>query len=407
VDPSGSSPSSRPVILAVDDEPDALSRVEDELRRRFGADYRIVCADSGEDALATLEALRAAGAEVAVVLADHWMPGTSGTDLLARVGNLHPDAKRGLLIRWGDWAHRPTADAVLPAMALGRIDYYVLKPWCSPDELFHRTVAELVHEWSRGRPSGGGPVTVVGQRHSPRTSEVRSVLTRNGIPHAFHLADTDEGRGIAETLAPGAGLPVIVGLDGRAVSDPTNEQVAEACGLPTRLQRRDFDLVIVGAGPAGLAAAVYAGSEGLRTLVVERETIGGQAGSSSLIRNYLGFARGVSGAELTMRAYQQAWVFGVDFLMMREVASLQPAEGGVAVTLSGGDEVTARAVVVATGVAYRRLGIPELEAMTAPVCSAAPRWRRRRPWRGSGSTSWAAATRPVRRRCTSPGTHGR
>jgi alkyl hydroperoxide reductase subunit AhpF len=176
---------------------------------------------------------------------------------------------------------------------------------------------------------------------------------------------------------------------------------------PSNSPRRIPVVVIVGAGPAGLAAAVYAGSEGLRTLVVERETIGGQAGSSSLIRNYLGFARGVSGAELTMRAYQQAWVFGVDFLMMREVASLQPAEGGVAVTLSGGDEVTARAVVVATGVAYRRLGIPELEAMTAPVCSAAPRWRRRRPWRGSGSTSWAAATRPVRRRCTSPGTHGR
>jgi thioredoxin reductase (NADPH) len=364
VDPSGSSPASRPVILAVDHESDALSRIEDELHRRFGGDYRIVCADSSEDALATLEALRAAGAEVAIVLADQWMPGTSGTDLLARVGNLHPDAKRGLLIRWGDWAHRPTADAVLQAMALGRIDYYVLKPWCSPDELFHRTVAELVHEWWRGRPSGGGPITVVGQRHSPRTSEVRSVLTRNGIPHAFHLADTDEGRSITKALAPGAGLPVIVGLDGRAVSDPTNEQVAAACGLPTRLQRSDFDLVIVGAGPAGLAAAVYAGSEGLRTLVVERETIGGQAGSSSLIRNYLGFARGVSGAELTMRAYQQAWVFGVDFLIMREVASLRPATGGLAVALSGGDDVTARAVVVATGVAYRRLGIPALEALT-------------------------------------------
>ena len=363
MDPSGSSPSSRPVILAVDDEPDALSRVEHELRRRFGADYRIVCADSGEDALATLEALRAAGAEVAVVLADQWLPGTSGTDLLAHVGSVHSEAKRGLLIRWGDWAHRSTADAVLRAMALGHIDYYVLKPWRSPDELFHRTVAELVHEWSRSRPSGGGPITLVGQRHSSRTSEVRSLLARNGIPHTFHLADTDEGRGIAETLAPGAGLPVIVGLDGRAVSDPTNEQVAEACGLPTKLARKDFDLVIVGAGPAGLAAAVYAGSEGLRTLIVERETIGGQAGSSSLIRNYLGFARGVSGAELTMRAYQQAWVFGVNFLMMRDVVSLRPAEGGSRSRSQGGDEVTAPAVVVATGVAYRRLDIPELEAL--------------------------------------------
>ena len=165
--------------------------------------------------------------------------------------------------------------------------------------------------------------------------------------------------------SPGVqGLPVIVGLDGRALADPTNEQVAEACGLPTRLARSDFDLVIVGAGPAGLASAVYAGSEGLQTLVVERETIGGQAGSSSLIRNYLGFARGVSGAELTMRAYQQAWVFGVDFLMMREVTSLRPAAGVLGVTLSGGEEVTARAVVVATGVTYRRLGIAALEELT-------------------------------------------
>ena len=357
-------PPSRPVILAVDDDAEALTRVERELLRRFGADYRIVRCDSGDSALATLEALRAAGAEVAVVLADQWMPGASGTEVLARVGDLHPDAKRGLLIRWGDWADRPTADAVLQAMALGRIDYYVLKPWRSPDELFNRTVAELVHEWSRGHLSGGGPVTVLGERRSSRAGEVRGLLTRNGVPHTFHPIDTEEGRRIAGAVAPGGGLPVIVGLDGRALADPTNQQVAEACGLPTRLTRSDFDLVIVGAGPAGLAAAVYAGSEGLRTLVVERETIGGQAGSSSLIRNYLGFARGVSGAELTMRAYQQAWVFGVDFLMMSEVTSLRPADGGVALALSGGDEVAARAVVVATGVAYRRLGIPSLEALS-------------------------------------------
>ena len=353
----------RPVILAVDDEPEPLARIEHELGRRFGADYRVICRGSGDEALETLEGLRAEGAAVAVVLADQWMPGTTGTDLLLGVTDLHPGAKRGLLIRWGDWADRPTADAVLHAMALGRIDYYVLKPWRSPDELFHRTVAELVHEWSRGHPSGGGPVTLVGERWSPRSSEVRSLLTRNGVPHAYHLADSAEGTRIAGALAGGAGLPVIVGLDGRALADPTNEQVAEACGLPTRLAHREFDVVIVGAGPAGLASAVYAGSEGLRTLVVERETIGGQAGSSSLIRNYLGFARGVSGAELTMRAYQQAWVFGVEFLMMGEVASLRPSGDAIAVALAGGDEVTTRAVVVATGVTYRRLAIPALEEL--------------------------------------------
>jgi thioredoxin reductase (NADPH) len=404
---SDHNPPGQPVILAVDDEPEALTRIADELTRRFGADYSIVCVASGEDALAALDEMRAAQTEVAVVLADQWLPEASGTDLLAHVGNVHPEAKRGLLIRWGDWAHRSTADAVLRAMALGHIDYYVLKPWRSPDELFHRTVAELVHEWSRGRPSGGGPITVVGRRHSSRTSEVRSLLVRNGIPHAFHLADSEEGRAVVESRAPGAALPLIVGLDGRTVDDPTNEQVAEACGLPTRLARKDFDLVVVGAGPAGLAAAVYAGSEGLRTLVVERETIGGQAGSSSLIRNYLGFARGVSGAELTMRAYQQAWVFGVDFLMMRDVTSLRADGDGFRVSLSGGDEVAARVVLVATGVAYRRLGIPDLEALGGTGVFYGASVAEAPPSPASACTWWGEATRPARRRCTCLGMRSR
>ncbi len=353
-----------PVILVVDDDQPALERIAAELARSFGADYRILCVASGEEAMAILDTLRAEGVGVAVVLAAQWLPGVSGTDLLAHVVSVHGDAKRGLLIRWGDWADRPTADAIVRAMALGHIDYYVLKPWRSPDDLFRRTVAELVHEWSRTHPSGGGPITLVGPRRSPRVSEVRSLLARNGVPHSFHLDDCDEGRAVIARHGVGAGAPLIVGLDGRAVADPTNDQVAEACGLPTTLSRTDFDLLIVGAGPAGLAAAVYAGSEGLSTLVVERETIGGQAGSSSLIRNYLGFARGVSGAELTMRAYQQAWVFGVNFLMMREVASLAASgEGGFTASLSSGETLTAGAVVVATGVAYRRLENPELEAL--------------------------------------------
>jgi thioredoxin reductase (NADPH) len=364
VSASDDTPPRQPVILAVDDDPDDLARIAEELTRRFGSDFRILSAGTGGEAVAALDDLRAEHSDVAVVLADQWLPDTTGTDLLTRIRDVHPEAKRGLLIRWGDWAHRETADAVLRAMALGRIDWYVLKPWCAPDELFHRTVAELVHEWSRNRPSGGGPITLVGQRHSPRTSEVRSLLTRNGVPHTFRFADSEEGRALRAGLPPGIGLPVVVGLDGQVLGDPTDAQVAEACGLPTRLTAREFDVAIVGAGPAGLAAAVYAGSEGLRTLVIERETIGGQAGSSSLIRNYLGFARGIAGAELTMRAYQQAWLFGVQFLMMREVTALEAAAGGLRVTLSGGDEITARSVVVATGVTYRRLGIPELEALS-------------------------------------------
>lgn len=356
-------PSSQPVILVVD-PPGARARAIGELTRRYGSDFRIVGLDSGDDAVAALDELRADGTPVAVVLAGAWLPGMSGTELLTHTRAVHPDAKRGLLIDWGAWADPATAETVLQAMAMGRIDGYVLRPWCSPDELFHRTIAEFVHEWSRGRPAGGGPIVLVGEARSARTSDVRSLLTRNGVPHTFRFADSAAGAAVLAGAPEGAALPVIVGLDGRTVADPTNEQVAEACGLPTRLVDRDVDLVIVGAGPAGLAAAVYAGSEGLATLVIERETIGGQAGSSSLIRNYMGFARGVSGAELTMRAYQQAWLFGVRFVMMHEVTALETVGDRLRLAVSGGDRVTARAVVVASGVTYRRLGVPELEPLT-------------------------------------------
>jgi thioredoxin reductase (NADPH) len=362
VETTPSNATSWPVLLIVDDDREDLARATAELRRRFGADYDIVARTSAEGGLDVLERLARESTDVALVLADHRLPGLTGTELLARVHELHPGARRGLLIRWGEWADQGVAERVLDAMALGRVDYYVLKPWRSPDELFARTISEFVHEWSRGHAQGGGPVTLVVERWSPRSSAVRNLLSRNGVPHVVHDADSAPGRDVLAGLPAGAPMPVIVGLDGVARPDPSDVEVARACGLPTELADRDVDVLIVGAGPAGLAAAVYASSEGLRTLVVERETIGGQAASSSLIRNYLGFPRGVTGAELTMRAYQQAWVFGARFLIMGEVTALT-SDGDGLIAQIGDDTIRARAAVVATGVDYRRLGVPELEAL--------------------------------------------
>lgn len=354
---------SRPALVAVDDDLVALQRIADELRRRYASDYRVVCERSPLDALGALEAMAAAGEAVAVVLADQWMTGMNGDELLARVRRLHPAAKRGLLVEWGAWGDRATADAIVRAMSTGQIDYYVLKPWRSPDELFHRTLAEFIHEWSRTQASRPKEIVVVAQRSLPRTHELIGLLARNGVPHVFHDRDSVEGRAVlAQTRHEDGDAPVVVTVDGRVVVDPSNVELAGGYGVTTELEHeREFDVVIVGAGPAGLSAAVYASSEGLRTLVVEREAIGGQAAYSSMIRNYLGFPRGVTGAELAQRAYQQAWVFGARFVLMRDAVALRTEDARHVVTLSDGSEAGARAVVVAAGMSYRRLDVSSLE----------------------------------------------
>lgn len=355
----------RPVLLVVDGDPAALRRVEQELQRRYSCDYRILCESSSEEALETIAALRRDGREVALVLAAQGTSGLAGDELLAKVRILFPNAKRGLLIEFGGWGDQPTAEAIRRAMALGRIDYYVLKPWRSPDEFFHRTVSEFLHEWSRVDPLARREIVLVGERWSPRSHELRTLLGRNGVPHTFYDADSDEGRRrLAESGRQVTGGPVVILFDGRVLDNPSNIELAAAYGVNTSLEgEREFDVVVVGAGPAGLSAAVYASSEGLKTLVVEAASIGGQAGSSSLIRNFLGFPRGVSGADLAQRAYQQAWIFGTRFVLMRSVVALRPAGRLRILTLSDGSEATARAVILATGVSYRRLGIPALEAL--------------------------------------------
>jgi thioredoxin reductase (NADPH) len=353
------------VLLAVDDDPAALARIDDHLTRRYGGEYRVVCLPDRTAALTALESCRAEGQSVAVVLADLWLGEESGADLLAAVRDLHPRAKRALLIDWGGWGDRPTADAVTRAMARGQIDYYLPKPWHSRDEHFHRTVTEFLHEWSRLDVERPQEVVVVAEPRSPRAAELRSLLSRNGVPHVMRDPADAEAQELLERVGrPATDRPVALLHDGRVLVDPSNAEIASAYGVSTDLDGdADFDVAIVGAGPAGLAAAVYASSEGLRTVVVERESIGGQAGSSSLIRNYLGFSRGVSGADLAQRAYQQAWVFGTRFVLMRHAQSLRTDGDRHAVSIDACTDATARAVILATGVSYRRLGIPELEPL--------------------------------------------
>jgi thioredoxin reductase (NADPH) len=355
----------RPAILAAGNDPTTIAYVSTALERRYERDYRIEYQLSAPAALEWLEEMQAAGEPVALVLAEPWMDGLEGLELLGRTGVLHPRAKRALLIDWGDWSDPATADAIRSAMAAGQIDYYVLKPWKAPDELFHRQVTEFLSEWSATDASAPYEVTLVGDVWSPRTNEIRSLLARNGVPHAFHPSDAETAqRALASAEVQASGQPVVILLDGRALVDPSNAELAQAYGVSTTPEETDGpDVVVIGAGPAGLAAAVYAVSEGLSALVVEREAIGGQAGSSSRIRNYLGFARGISGAELAQRAYQQAWTFGARFMAMLEVAELRPGGGRHVVVSSDGAEIEARCVVLAMGVTYRRLGIPALEEL--------------------------------------------
>jgi thioredoxin reductase (NADPH) len=351
-----------PLILAVDEDAEALERITSELQR-YSRDYRVTCGPSTDAALAQLERLHEQGEAVAVVLAARGTQELKGEELLRRVHELHPHAKRALLISWGGWADDETADAIKNAMALGHIDYYALKPFSAPDELFHRLVSEFLLEWRRQNAPGRREITVVADPRSPRGYALRTHLARNGVPHAFHTPDSEDGQEYLRSCnQQGAEVPVVVLPDGTPLVDPRPDELAEhGTGMRTDIDRsRPFDVVIVGAGPAGLAAAVYASSEGLDALVIEREAIGGQAGTSTRIRNYLGFSRGLSGAELAQRAYQQAWVFGATFLLTREVEVVRPGSAGFVVAISGGVEIEARSVILAMGVSYRRLDVRAL-----------------------------------------------
>ncbi len=354
---------SDPVLLAVDDDPVALRDLEDTLRDRYGRSYRIECTRSPQDARESLERFRADGDDVALVLAGQWLDGTTGSELLEEARRLHPQTKRALLIEWGDWGIPATGKAIFEAIGRGRIDHYVIRPSPPPDELFHHAISGMLLEWAESQRTSPYTIHIVGESWSGRAYELRELLGRCAMPHAFSLADSTTGRALVEATGTEGAFPVVVFPDGTVLRDPTNVEIVEASGTPVDPPSTDFDLVIVGAGPAGLSAAVYGASEGFSTLVVDQGGLGGQATSSSLIRNYLGFSRGVSGRRLAQQAYEQAWVFGAHFAFLQRVTDLGRDDGGLAVTLAESGTIRARAVLLCTGVAYQRLGIPELEAL--------------------------------------------
>ena len=348
----------KPVVLLADDAR-TRGRVEAELGKRYGADYQVIVTGSAQEALEALGELRDGQGQVSLVLAGLRLQDATGTELLARVRELYPAARRVLLITWGDQA---SMKAVAQATVLGDLDAYVVRPGTPPDEVFHRSVTEQLGEWGRSNLPGIEVVRVVGEEWAARSHELRELLGRNGVPFSFYPADSPEGQRLLDQ-GSGKTLPTVVMFDGRVLADPSNADLAEALGVLNqagqRPLRRDRDR-----GRAGLAAAVYGASEGLSTVVVEPEAIGGQAGTSSLIRNYLGFPSGVSGGDLAVRAYTQALSFGAEYVYGNPAASLRPEGPELVVTVADGTEVRSRAVVVASGMAYRRLGIPALDALT-------------------------------------------
>lgn len=352
-----------PVLFAVDEDDAALRAVERELVDRYSRSYRVVCVSSADEAMAELQALQEAGEDVALVLAAQSFGATTGGELLGRVREIHAHAQRGLLIEWGSWGDGQTAEAIFQAMARRQIEYYVIRPSRSPDELFHQSVSTFLLEWAHARRVSPHTVHIVSESWTGRGNELKEVLGRCAVPHAFLLADSPAGRALVAESGGGEPLPLVVFPNGTVLANPTNLELASAAGATIDPDRRDYDVVIVGGGPAGLSAAVYGASEGFRTLVVDDGGVGGQATSSSLIRNYLGFPRGVSGRRLAESAYEQAWVFGAKFAFMHDATAIRRDGDRIHVALSDGGEVRARAVVLATGATYRRLGVPEIEAL--------------------------------------------
>ena len=339
----------RPVLLTVDDDRTVSRAVARDLRRRYGDRFRVVRAESGADALEALRELTARGETTALLLADHRMPGMTGVEFLERAMDLAPTARRVLLTAYAD------TDAAIRAINDVDLDHYLLKPWDPPEEHLYPVLDELLEAWKRTARAPFDGLTLLGHQWSADTQQLKEFLARNQVPYRHLQGEDAAAIRRAAGLEDDAALPATVFPDGTVLSRPSLRDLAEACGLSTSAGSPFYDVVVVGAGPAGLGSAVYAGSEGLRTLLVEKTATGGQAGTSSRIENYLGFPRGVSGAELARRARDQAVKFGVEVLTTAEVTEITPNGDGRVLRFSDGTEVTAHAVVLATGVQWTRL----------------------------------------------------
>jgi thioredoxin reductase (NADPH) len=353
------SPVRRPAILAVDDEPPVLAAVARDLRRGFGERFRVLRAGSGAEALEMLRELRSRGDQVAMLIADQRMPAMPGTQYLQEARKLVPDAKRVLLTAYAD------TEAAIAAINEVALDYYLLKPWDPPEEQLYPVVEDLLTTWESGAALEAGGVRIVGHRFSKESHDLRDFLVRNRVPARWLDVERDgEARELLKVAGVSAeGVPVVLLEDGSVLERPTVLELAERLGVAGTPAQDHYDLVVVGGGPAGLAAAVYGASEGLRTIMVEREAPGGQAGQSSRIENYLGFPAGLSGSDLARRATDQARRLGAELLTVQEAVRLRVEGSARIVELGGGETLSASCVLVASGVSYRQLttsGFPEL-----------------------------------------------
>ncbi|MBW4573010.1 MAG: FAD-dependent oxidoreductase [Tolypothrix carrinoi HA7290-LM1] len=351
----------KPALLTVDDDPEVLRSVERDLRTEYGKRFRVLRADSGATALEVLQKLKLRNLPVALLLVDQRMPQMSGMEFLEEAMELFPEAKRALLTAYAD------TDAAIRAINTVKIDYYLLKPWDPPEERLYPVLNDLLDDWlSSFRPPFAG-IRVIGHRWSPQSHQVKDFLGRNQVPYQWLDIEMDEEAHRLVTYAESDNtqhLPLVLFPDGSPLIQPTNVQIAEKIGLRTQAERPFYDLVIVGAGPAGLAAAVYGASEGLSTVMIEREAPGGQAGSSSRIENYLGFPVGLSGGDLARRAVAQARRFGVEILTPQEVTGVRVEDPYRIVKLADRSEISCHALMIATGVAWRKLNMPGIERLT-------------------------------------------
>ncbi|WP_433288322.1 FAD-dependent oxidoreductase [Pseudonocardia sp. CA-142604] len=349
----------KPVLMTVDDDPGVSRSVARDLRRRYGQDYRVVRAESGSEALEALRELTLRGEPVAAILADYRMPEMNGIEFLEQAMDVAPHARRALLTAYAD------TDAAIQAINLVDVDHYLLKPWDPPEEKLYPVIDALVETW---RAVGVRPVEevrVVGHRWSAECFAARDFLARNSVPYLYYSIDDPEGARLLEAAgASPEDVPLVITTDGTALRSPSDAEIASACGLTTDPVSDFYDLIVIGGGPAGLGSAVYGASEGLRTVLVERQATGGQAGQSSRIENYLGFPDGVSGAQLTDRARRQAAKFGAEVLTARDVVALEVRGSARVVRFGDGSEIAAHAVVLATGVSYRSLNAPGVKELT-------------------------------------------
>ncbi len=348
-----------PVFFVVDENEQDLRSLMSDLRRRFGADYNVSGSTTPAKALAELAAMSDRGTDVALIIADEMLD--SAVEILAAGHRLHAAAKRVLMIHRGNWSSRHPA---VSASALGLIDFHLYKPWRPLERILYPAISEFLASWDKGREPTAVALQIIDHARSTRSHELRDSLTRVAVPYWFHTPDSEPGRRLlGEAGLDGSRLPVVVFHTGMALVEPSDAEMMNGLGVETAVTSGRCDVAIVGAGPAGLAAAVYAASEGMQTLILEPAVPGGQAGTSSLIRNYLGFNRGVSGDDLANRATEQAWLFGAEFVLTLHAVGIDADGTDRVVRLSDGTQVAARAVILATGVSWRRLGIPALEAL--------------------------------------------